>query len=202
MTAEALVFVHHLLRVDNASPLDVERHSSGSRSNGRDVQAISREALPVREVIEQIVSVHYGNVVHTQRREAFVKIGMYRIVRGWDNPEKPIGRDSGAVIVSLFPGSEKRRVCGIEIVRVELTLVNVESNEHERSAVVFTVLAYVLAAHGAHVSPKRERPRFGIVREGDTAPGAKPPNHGIDHQTVKVADLRRITLSGIEYREG
>jgi hypothetical protein len=158
--------------------------------------------LPIREVIEQIVRVHYGYVLHSQRRQAFVKIGMYRIMRGWDNPEKSIGRDSGAVVVSLFPGIEKRRVCGIEIVRVELTLVNVESNEHERSVVVFTIFADVLPAHGAHVSPKRERPRFGIVCERDTASGAKAPNHGIDDQTVKVADLRRVTLRGVEYGEG
>jgi len=81
---------------------------------------------------------------------------MYRILRGWDNPEKTIWRDSGAVIVDLTGGTEKRRVCGIEIVRVELTLVNVESNEHERAMVVFTVFTYVLAPHGAHVSAKRE----------------------------------------------
>jgi hypothetical protein len=140
--------------------------------------------------------------VHSHRREAFVKIGFYRIVRGWDNPEKPIGRDSGAVVVSLFPGIEKRRVGGIEIVRVELTLVNVKSNEHERPVMVFTVFPYVLALHGAHVSAKRERPRFSIVGEGDTGAGAKTPNHGIDDQAVKVADLRRITLRGVEYREG
>ena len=158
--------------------------------------------MPIREVIEQIVSVHYGNIVHSERRETFVKIGMYRIVRGWDNPEKPIGRDSRAVVVSLFAGIEERRVCGIEIVRVELTLVNVESNEHERAVVVFTVFTYVLAPHGAHVSAKRERSRFGVVCEGDTTSGAKPPNHGIDDQTVKVADLRRITLRGVEYSEG
>jgi hypothetical protein len=140
--------------------------------------------------------------VHSQRREAFVKIGMYRIVRGWDNPEKPIGRDSGAVIVSLFSGIEKSRVCGIEIVRVELTLVNVESNEHEGSVVVFTVFADVLAPHGAHVSAKRERSGFGVVCEGDTASGAKTPNHRIEDQTVKVADFRRITLRGVKYSEG
>lgn len=125
------------------------------------------------------MSVHYGNVVRSQRCETFVKIGMYRIVRGWDDPEKPIGRDSGAVVVSLFAGSAKRRVRGIEIVWVELTLVNVESNEHERAVVVFTVFAYVLALHGAHVSAKRERPRFGVVCESDTAAGAKTPNHGV-----------------------
>ena len=201
MTAEALVFVHDLLRVDDAAPLDVERHSSGNCGNGRDVQAISREPLPIREVIEQIVSIHYGSVVHSQRRETFLKIGMYRIVRRRDNPEKPIGRDSGAIVVSLFAGIEKRRVCGIEIVGVELTLVNVESNEHERAVVVFTVFTYVLAPHGAHVSAKRERPRCGVVCESDTASGAKTPNHGIEDQTVKVADLRRITLRGVEYGE-
>jgi len=145
------------------------------------------------------VSVHYGNVVHSQRGEAFVKIGMDRMVRGWDNPEKPIRRDSRAVVVSLFAGVEKSRVRGIEIVRVKLTLVNVESNEHEGSMVVFTVFAYILALHGAHVSAERERPRFAIVCEGDTASSAKTPNHGIEDQTVKVADLRRITLRGVEH---
>jgi hypothetical protein len=104
--------------------------------------------------------------------------------------------------VSLAAGTEKRRVCGIEIVRVKLTLVNVESNEHEGSVVVFTIFAYVLALHGAHVSAKRERPRIGIVCEGDTASGAKTPNHRIEDQTVKVADFRRITLRGIKYSEG
>ena len=157
--------------------------------------------MPTGEVIEQIVSVPYGNVLDTQRPKAFVKIGMYRILRGWDNPEKPIGRDSGTVVVSLFSGIKKRRVCGIEIARVELTLVNVESNEHERAVVVFTVFSYVLAPHGAHVSAKRERPRFGVVCESDTASGAKTPNHGIEDQTVKVADLRRITQRGVECSE-
>jgi len=80
VTAEALVFVHDLLRVDDAAPLDVERHSSGNCGNRRDVQAISRKPLPIREVIEQIVSVHYGNVVHSQCGETFLKIGMYRVV--------------------------------------------------------------------------------------------------------------------------
>ena len=130
--------------------------------------------MPIREVIEQIVGVRYGNIVHSQRRETFLKIGMYRIVRGWDNPEKPIGRDSGAVVVSLFARIEKRRICGIEIVRVELTLVNVESNEHERAVVVFTVFSYVLPPHGAHVSAKRERPRFGVVCEADTTSRTRP----------------------------
>jgi hypothetical protein len=189
VTAEVLVFVHDPLRVDDAAPLDVQRHSSGNCGNGRNVQAISHEPLPIRKVIEQIVSIHYGNVVHSQRRETFVKIGPYRIVRGWDNPEKPIRRDSGAVVVSLFAGIEERRVCGIEIVRVELTLVNVESNEHERAVVVVTVLAYVLAPHGAHVSAKRKRPRIGVVCEGDAASGPKTSNHGVENQTVKVADL-------------
>ena len=94
--------------------------------------------------------------MHSQRGETFLKVGVYRIVRSWDHPEKPIGRDSGAVVVSLFTGIEKRRVCGIEIVRVELTLVNVESNEHERAVVVLAVFADVLAPHGAHVSAKGE----------------------------------------------
>ena len=127
--------------------------------------------------------------MHSQRRETFVKIGLYRIVRGWDNPEKPIRRDSGAVVVSLFAGIEERRVCGIEIVRVELTLVNVESNEHERAVVVLAVFADVLAPHGAHVSAKRKRPRFGVVCERDAASGPKTSNHGVENQTVKVADL-------------
>ena len=157
--------------------------------------------MPIGEVIEQIVSIHYGSVVHSQRRETFLKIGMYRIVRRRDNPEKPIGRDSGAIVVSLFAGIEKRRVCRIEIVGVELTLVNVESNEHERAVVESAVFTYVLALHSAHVSAKRERPRFGVVCESDTASGAKTPNHGIENQTVKVADLRRITLRGVEYGE-
>ena len=60
------------------------------------------------------------------------------------------------VIVDLTGGTEKRRVCGIEIVRVELTLVNVESNEHERPVVVFMVFTHVHALHSAHVSAKRE----------------------------------------------
>ena len=58
--------------------------------------------------------------------------------------------------MSLFAGIEESRVCGIEIVRVELTLVNVESNEHERAVVVFAVFTDVLAPHGTHVSAKRE----------------------------------------------
>ena len=140
--------------------------------------------------------------MHSQRRETFLKVGMYRILRSWENPEKPIGRDSGAVVVGLFAGTEKRRVCGIEIVRVELTLVNVKSNEHERAVVVLAVFADVFAPHGAHVSAKRERPRIGIVCEGVTASRAKTPNHGIEDQTVKVADFRRITLRGIKYSEG
>lgn len=101
VTAEALVFVHDRLRVDNAAPLDVERHGSGNRSNGWDVQTISREPLSTGEVIEQIVSVHYGDIVDPHRPGTFIKIGVDRIVRGWDYPEKPIGRDSRAVIVNL-----------------------------------------------------------------------------------------------------
>lgn len=112
--------------------------------------------MPTREVIKQIVSVHYGSVLDFHRPKAFVNIGMYRILRGWDNPEKPIWRDSGAVIVDLTGGTEKRRVCGIEIVGVKLTLVYVESNEHERPVVVFMVFTHVHALHSAHVSAKRE----------------------------------------------
>ena len=112
--------------------------------------------MPTGEVIEQIVSVHYGSVLHSERPQAFVKVGLYRILGGWDNPEKTIRRDSGAVIVDLTGGTKKRRVCGIEIVRVELTLVNVESNEHERPVVVFMIFTHIHALHSAHVSAKRE----------------------------------------------
>jgi len=154
--------------------------------------------VPIGEIVEQIVSVLYGSVLHSQRGKAFVKIGLYRIVRGWDNPEKPTWQDSGAVVVNLTGGAEKLRVCGIEIVRVKLTLVNVKSNEHERAVVVLMVFTYVLALHGAHVGAKREQPRLGVVFESNTASGTKTPNHGVNDQTVKVADLRRITLRSVE----
>jgi hypothetical protein len=51
------------------------------------------------------VSVHYGNVAHSERSEATVEIRLDGIVRGWNNPEKTVGRDSPAVVMNLICGT-------------------------------------------------------------------------------------------------
>ena len=51
------------------------------------------------------MSVHYGNVAHSERSEAIIEIRFDGIVRRWDNPEETIGRDSGTVVMDLISGT-------------------------------------------------------------------------------------------------
>ena len=125
------------------------------------------------------MSIHHGHIAHTQRSDALVEIGIYGIVRCWDNPEKPVGRDSRTVVVDLLG----------DIGRSSRTGVDVQSNEHERPVVVFAVLADILALHGAHIGSKRKRAGPVMSREGDAHPSAAAPDHRIEDQTIEVPDL-------------
>lgn len=91
------------------------------------------------------MSVRYWNVAHLDRSHAGVEIDFDGIVRSRDYPEKTIGRDSRAVVVNLLD----------DIGRSYRTGVDVESDKHEGTMMVFTVFANVFALHGSHVSAKR-----------------------------------------------
>jgi len=125
------------------------------------------------------VSIHHGHIAQTQRSDALVEIGLYGIVRCWDNPEKPVGLDSRTVVVDLQG----------DIGRSSRTGVDVQSDEHERPVVVFAVLADILALHGAHVRSKRKRAGRVMSREGDARPNAPAPDHRIEDQAIEVPDL-------------
>jgi hypothetical protein len=181
VAAERLHLVYDLPGRNDSAPLDVERDCGRYRSDGWNIQPKPREALPTSEVVEQVVSVHHGHIADTQRSDALVEIGLYGIVRGWDNPEKPVGRDSWTVVVDLLG----------DIGRSNRTGVDVQSDEHERPVVVFAILADIFALHGAHVGSKRKRaghPGF-MPWEGDAHPSASAPDHRIEDQTIEVPDL-------------
>ena len=73
--------------------------------------------------------------------------------------------------------------------------VDVESNENERTMVVFPILADIFALHRSHVSAKRDW----CVQSGT---GAQPADLCVDYLTVEVTDFRRITDLGQRYRCG
>jgi transglutaminase/protease-like cytokinesis protein 3 len=60
--------------------------------------------------------------------------------------------------------------------------VDVESNEDERTMVVFAVLPHIYALHSSHVSPKRD----GCSQSGT---GAQPANLGVNDHTVEITDF-------------
>jgi hypothetical protein len=179
VAAERLHLVYDLPGRNHSAPLDVERDCGWYRSDGWNIQPKPGEALPASEVVEQVVSVRHGHITDMQRSDALVEIGLYGIVRCWDNPEKPVGRDSWTVVVDLLG----------DIGRSNRTGVDVHSNEHERPVVVLSVLADILALHGAHVGSKRKRAGRVMSREGDAYPSAAAPDHRIEDQTIEVPDL-------------
>ena len=179
VAAERLHLVYDLPGRNHSAPLDVERDCGWYRIDGWNIQPKPGEALPTSEVVEQVVSIHHGHIAHTQRSDALVEIGIYGIVRCWDNPEKPVGRDSRTVVVDLLG----------DIGRSSRTGVDVQSDEHERPVMVFAVLADILALHGAHIGSKRKRAGPVMSREGDAHPSAAAPDHRIEDQTIEVPDL-------------
>src|SRR2546423_10242116 len=64
-------------------------------------------------------------------------------------PEQAISPDARVKVMSLITEIHK--------VRSQRPLVEIDSNEHKRSVVVFPVLADVLAIHEAHVSIEHTR---------------------------------------------
>jgi len=101
--------------------------------------------VSIGEVVQQIVSVRHGNVVHADRGEAAIEVDLNGIVRHWNHPEKTVGRDSGTVVMNLLN----------DIGRSYRTGVDVESDEHEGTMMVVAIFANVFALHGSHVSAIR-----------------------------------------------
>lgn len=91
------------------------------------------------------MSVRYGSVVYADRGEAAIKVDLNGFVRHWNDPEKTIGRDTWTVVMNLLD----------DVGRSYRTGVDVESDKHEGTIMVFTVFANVFALHGSHVSAKR-----------------------------------------------
>ena len=60
--------------------------------------------------------------------------------------------------------------------------VDVQSNEDERTMVVFTVLPHIDALHGSHVSPKR----LWSIQSGT---GAQPADLRVNDLTVEITDF-------------
>ena len=60
--------------------------------------------------------------------------------------------------------------------------VDVQSNEDERTMVVFAVLPHIFTLHGSHVSPKR----LGSVQ---SSAGAQPADLGVNDHTVEITDF-------------
>jgi hypothetical protein len=60
--------------------------------------------------------------------------------------------------------------------------VDIESNEDERTMVVFSILPDIFALHCSHVSPKRDG-----CRQSGT--GAQPADLGVNDHTVEITDF-------------
>ena len=60
--------------------------------------------------------------------------------------------------------------------------VDVESDEDERTVVVFAVLPHIYALHSSHVSPKRDG-------RTQSATGAQPADLGVNDHTVEITDF-------------
>ena len=60
--------------------------------------------------------------------------------------------------------------------------VDIESNEDERTMVVFTVLPHVYALHSSHVSPKRDR-------RSQSGACAQPADLRVNDLTVEITDF-------------
>jgi len=140
---EVLHLVYDLCRACDAAPLNVERYRRRNRSDGRDAQ--TGKPLSIGEVVQQIVSVRHGNVVHADRGEAAIEVDLNGIVPHWNHPEKTVGRDSGTVVMNLLN----------DIGRSYRTGVDVESDEHEGTMMVVAIFPNVFALHGSHVSAIR-----------------------------------------------
>lgn len=60
--------------------------------------------------------------------------------------------------------------------------VDVQSNEDERTMVVFAVLPHIYALHSSHVSSKRD----GSIQSGT---GAQPADLSVNDHTVEITDF-------------
>ena len=60
--------------------------------------------------------------------------------------------------------------------------VDVQSNEDERTMVVFAVFPHIYALHSSHVSPKR----LGSIQSGT---GAQPADLGVNDHAVEITDF-------------
>jgi len=60
--------------------------------------------------------------------------------------------------------------------------VDVQSNEDERTMVVFTVLPHIYALHSSHISPKR----LWTIQAGA---GAQPADLGVNDHAVEITDF-------------
>lgn len=179
LPAERLHLVYDLVRRNHAVPLDVERHCGRYGGDGWNIQTKPGEPLPTSEVVEQVMRIPDRHIVQPQGSDALVEIGLDGIVRGWDDPEKPVGGSSRTVVMNLLG----------DIGRSSRTGVDVQSDEHERSVVVFAVLADIYALHGAHVGSKRKRAGRVLPWEGDARPSAAAADHRSEDQTIEVPDL-------------
>jgi len=63
--------------------------------------------------------------------------------------------------------------------------VDVQSNEDERTMVVFAILAHIYALHSSHVSTKRQ----GITGAIRWSTGAQPADLGVNDHTVEITDF-------------
>jgi len=60
--------------------------------------------------------------------------------------------------------------------------VDIESNEDERTMVVFSVLTHIFALHSSHVGPKRD----GSIQAGACA---QPADLSVNDHTVEITDF-------------
>jgi hypothetical protein len=93
------------------------------------------------------VRVRYRDVLHSQGRRARFKINLDGIFRGGDYPEETVCSDARTIVMDLYQWvRDAYRTGGI----------NIESNEDERSMMVFSVLSDILALHRSHICAKRD----------------------------------------------
>ena len=64
--------------------------------------------------------------------------------------------------------------------------VDVQSNEDERTMVMFAVFPHIYALHSSHVSPKRQGVTGG-ASHWVTVP--QPPDLGVNDHTVEITDF-------------
>jgi hypothetical protein len=186
-TFEPFRGIPNLRRVEEAAPLDLERHLRPHGLDGIDMRVretqVARKAQSVGQGVRQVMIVEQFQSSHTEARSCAVEVNVHGIVRDWDRPEHVIRVDVRVVIMNLLG----------EVGRSDWTGEQVKSNKAERALVTATVGSNERALVEAHVGLKCQGLRVARFRVG---PDSAATNERAAYDPAEVGDIRLLVDVG------